>query len=73
MITLSGALGVIVTELQAEGIELPSIIVTISVVLALVASYLKEETRPPSSAVDAVEADLLAAIRAKSARDQARR
>lgn len=56
LITVSGVLVVVVAELQADGIELPSIVVTVSTVLAAVASYLKRETRPPSSAVEAARA-----------------
>ena len=54
LVTVSGALVVFVVELQAGGVELPSIVVAVTVALAAVASYLKRETRPPSSAVEAV-------------------
>jgi hypothetical protein len=50
LVMIAGAAVVIVSELQAEGIELPSIVISATTVLSALASYLVRETRPSPSA-----------------------
>lgn len=53
LISVLGVFVLVVTQLQADGIELPSYIMAATAVLAAVAEYLKRENNPSSSAIEA--------------------
>ncbi len=56
VISVAGVIVVVVAQLQADGIELPSIVFTVATFAAGILSYLKKENRPPDSARAAIKA-----------------